>query len=47
MSALGNRFKVDPSPVQAFPVVAMDPHAVAHADRPADRADVIGVGGPL
>ena len=45
--ALGNRFKVDASPVQALPVITMDPEAMAHADRPADGADVIGVGGPL
>jgi hypothetical protein len=44
---LGYRFKVDPSPVQALPVLAMDPQAMAHADRPANRADMIGVDGPL
>jgi hypothetical protein len=25
----------------------MDPQAMAHADRPANRADMIGIGGPL
>ena len=29
---LGNRLKVDASPVQALPVFAMDPQAMAHAD---------------
>jgi hypothetical protein len=36
-----------PSPMQALPVLAMDPESMAHADRPADRADVIGIGGSL